>query len=101
MSGGEYSFQYVNGQRGWGQDHFFQYKDNSFDFIEVDSVKREFALALGQRELTITVIGNSSTSDVLERDNNEYRLDGKLAPFGEYGIADGGPGMAIVVIEHH
>jgi len=95
----EFSFQYIPDQRGWGQDHFFQFKDNAFDFLEADSLKRQLKLGEGARELTVSVIGNSSVTNVLERDRNEYRLDGKLAPFGEYSIAYAGPGMAIAVID--
>lgn len=95
----EFSFQYIPNQDGWGQDHFAQYKNNRFDFLEADKNDRLFKLGQGERELTAIVIGNSSVSNVLERDRNEYRLDGNLAPFGEYGIASAGPGMAIVVID--
>jgi len=29
----EFSFQYIPGKRGWGQDHFFQFKNNSFSSL--------------------------------------------------------------------
>lgn len=40
----EFSFQYIPGKRGWGQDHFFQFKNNSFSGINYNRNirKREF-----------------------------------------------------------
>ncbi|WP_430404025.1 C25 family cysteine peptidase [Fluviicola sp.] len=42
----EYSFQYIPGKRGWGQDHFFQFKNNSFSGLIYDrnTRTREFIL---------------------------------------------------------
>lgn len=36
----EYSFQYINGKIGWGQDHFFQFKKNDFYNIDYDRTDR-------------------------------------------------------------
>lgn len=36
----EFSFQYIPGKRGWGQDHFFQFKNNSFSGIIYDRSTR-------------------------------------------------------------
>lgn len=40
----EQSFQYINGKSGWGQDHFFQFKNNNFTFLDYnrDDRKRHF-----------------------------------------------------------
>lgn len=35
------SFQYISGKRGWGQDHFFQFKDNQFNQIQYVRSNRE------------------------------------------------------------
>ena len=37
----EYSFQYIPGKRGWGQDHFFQFKINGFSNINYDRTSRK------------------------------------------------------------
>jgi hypothetical protein len=37
----ESSFQHIIGKKGWGQDHFFQFKDNSFTQIEYDKPNRK------------------------------------------------------------
>lgn len=41
----EFSFQYIPGKEGWGQDHFFQFKKNNFAGIKYDrpTRSREFA----------------------------------------------------------
>jgi Peptidase family C25 len=36
----EYSFQYIKGKTGWGQDHFFQFKNNDFYSIEYNRDER-------------------------------------------------------------
>ncbi|MGV3612031.1 MAG: C25 family cysteine peptidase [Fluviicola sp.] len=36
----EFSFQYIPGKRGWGQDHFFQFKNNSFSSLEYNRPNR-------------------------------------------------------------
>ncbi len=40
----EFSFQYIPGRQGWGQDHFFQFKKNSLNNISHDTINhfREF-----------------------------------------------------------
>lgn len=40
----ESSFQYIKGKEGWGQDHIFQFKNNSFSTVRYDKEnrKREF-----------------------------------------------------------
>jgi hypothetical protein len=30
----EQSFQYITGKKGWGQDHFYQFKKNTFSFLD-------------------------------------------------------------------
>ncbi len=47
VSGGsiwrESSFQYIEGKRGWGQAHFFQFKKNQYDKITFDTQSRQFS----------------------------------------------------------
>jgi hypothetical protein len=37
----EFSFQYIPGKRGWGQDHFFQFKNNSLSNVHYDRPNRK------------------------------------------------------------
>ncbi len=36
----ENSFQYIENKEGWGQDHFFQFKKNTFTFVDYDRPTR-------------------------------------------------------------
>ncbi|MEX2595835.1 MAG: C25 family cysteine peptidase [Salibacteraceae bacterium] len=92
----EFSFQVIQGRNGWGQDHFFQYKNNEFDLIDYDRNHRQFDFKEASRELFVQVIGNPSLN---EFEDNFYSLDGQNAPLGEYGIANIQPGFAVVVID--
>ena len=52
------SFQYINQQSGWSQDHFDQYLNNPNVFIEANSTQKEFSYTAGARELRVTNLGN-------------------------------------------
>jgi hypothetical protein len=92
----EFSFQYIPDAIGWGQDHFFQYKNNRFDLLDFNRSQRVFNFPEASRELFVQVLGNPAVS---EFDDNYYTLDGQSAPLGEYGIASIRPGFAVVVID--
>jgi hypothetical protein len=38
----EHSFQYIAGKRGWEQAHPFQFKNNTFQYVKLNRVKRKF-----------------------------------------------------------
>jgi Peptidase family C25/Interleukin-like EMT inducer len=38
----ESSFQHVNGKKGWEQAHFFQYKNDGFQYVHVNRPQRKF-----------------------------------------------------------
>lgn len=92
----EHSFQYIDGKRGWGQDHFFQFKNNQYSFIEYNRNQRLFELNEEARKLDVRVLGNPNTAVLSELLINEYRLDGVMQ---EHSICSGGPGINIVVID--
>ncbi len=45
----EFSFQYINGKRGWGQDHFFQFKNNDFASLNYNRTARLREFNTGQQ----------------------------------------------------
>jgi hypothetical protein len=47
----EKSFQYITGKTGWGQDHFFQFKNNYFNNVEYDRTNRLRHFELTENEL--------------------------------------------------
>jgi hypothetical protein len=38
----ESSFQYINGKSGWGQAHFFQFKDDGYEYVKLNRFNRRF-----------------------------------------------------------
>jgi hypothetical protein len=38
----ESSFQYINGKRGWGQAHFFQFKNDDYTYVSYNKPQRKF-----------------------------------------------------------
>ncbi|MES2838607.1 MAG: C25 family cysteine peptidase [Bacteroidota bacterium] len=49
----ESSFQYIKDKSGWGQAHFFQYKDNDFNFINYDRTSLKFKFSENKKKLTV------------------------------------------------
>ena len=56
----ERSFQYIEGKHGWGQAHYFQFKDNDYAGVVYDRPNREFDFFTGQRNLIADVAGNAT-----------------------------------------
>ena len=48
----ESSFQYIPGQRGWSQAHFFQYKNDSYQFVKYLDNSRKFAFVNDKQVIT-------------------------------------------------
>lgn len=67
----EFSFQYIDGKRGWGQDHFFQFKNNDFSVVNYNRTtrKREF-LPGQQHQLYIQAYDNTSYFNQWGMDNS-------------------------------
>ncbi len=70
----ESSFQHIAGKRGWGQDHFFQFKDNFYDFINYNRPQRKFDFVPNQKALRIQTYGNTSSPTTLA--DCFYTIDG-------------------------
>ena len=47
----ERSFQHIPGKRGWGQAHYFQFKNNDFSSITYDRPERDFDLLVAPHEI--------------------------------------------------
>jgi len=80
----ESSFQYIEGKTGWGQDHFFQFKKNTFSSVGYDRPNRERNFTPSLVEIESNV-GTSASSPAWFFENNWY-IDGELQ---EYGIGIG------------
>ncbi len=44
----EFSFQYIDGKSGWGQDHFFQFKNNAFNGVNYNRPLRKLEFPTSQ-----------------------------------------------------
>lgn len=75
----ESSFQYITGKTGWGQDHFYQFKKNSFLNVAYQRVPRtrEFNTTFTELECNI----NSATS-APEWYFNNYLIGGDVQTYG-------------------
>lgn len=54
----ERSFQYISDKRGWGQAHYFQFKNDAYAGITYDRPQREWDFYTGLRNLRAEVTGN-------------------------------------------
>lgn len=59
----ERSFQYIPGRNGWGQAHFHQFKNNTYNGIRYDEPDREFEFSGGVRQLRTIVTGFNPFGD--------------------------------------
>lgn len=48
----ESSFQYIVGKQGWGQAHFFQFKNDTYQFVKYNKPQRKFEFAQDIKALT-------------------------------------------------
>ncbi len=86
----ESSFQYIPGKVGWGQDHFFQFKDNSFNSVDYNRANRLKEFSPKVSELTCTV------THVLPAYDSEYSLN---LIQQEYGLCSTIPTIHVAVID--
>lgn len=80
----ESSFQYIEGKTGWGQDHFFQFKNNSFSNIGYDRINRERNFTPSVVEIESNV-GTTASSPAWFFENNWF-IGGETM---SYGIGEG------------
>jgi hypothetical protein len=95
----EHSFQVIQGKTGWGQDHFYQFEDDNFDFLKYSRATRQMSFDSVARTLFVYCLANPNTvNNGAYLANNRYTLDGQGAPLGEYGIAPGGFGDILIAV---
>lgn len=89
----ESSFQYIKDKEGWGQDHFFQNKNNAFYSINYDRTLRERRFEPLVRNLACNIW---DTPQGIELGQNLYTIDLKMMEYGSCYIPDG---LHLVVID--
>ncbi len=90
----ESSFQYIQGKRGWGQSHFFQYKDNNYVYINHNRNIRKFEFVPNVKNLRVRNIGSANTP--AQWTNIGYEIDGALMESNGCGTA---PAIHVAVID--
>ncbi len=90
----ESSFQYIEGEWGWGQSHFFQFKKDEFKNVIYDRSSREFDFFQGQKELTCNVQGNASVPS--EFNSTKWLYDLTQQDYGGCGLS---PALHVAVID--
>lgn len=80
----ESSFQYVPGKWGWSQDHFFQFKNDDFRFLDYDRGQRKFTFVPSVRQLSCQTISTTTISKLF---NVLYKIDSELQEVGGCSLA--------------
>ncbi|MDR0801022.1 C25 family cysteine peptidase [Fluviicola sp.] len=91
----EFSFQYIPNKWGWGQDHFFQFKNNYFSGINYDRSlrKREFILD-DWHSIGIQVM---KTTDLYESYFNAWTIDQNIM---DYATCENNPYIYVAVVDN-
>ena len=87
------SFQYIVGKSGWGQDHFFQFRKNSYSSIIYDDANRIKLFGPNNKTLSCDVKSTTSIPGIYE---NAYYIDGQQK---EYGLCTYTPSLYVAVID--
>lgn len=89
----ESSFQYIINKEGWGQDHFFQFKNNSFTGVNYNKPARLREFGPYTREISCDVRWSTAG---LEPYYNAFYIDGDLE---EYGVCNFTPKLHVAVFD--
>ena len=60
------SFQRIKGKEGWQQDHFFQFENNDYQFVNHNRPQREFEFVNDIKDLKATTHGKAGTGEVIQ-----------------------------------
>lgn len=90
----ESSFQYIQGKEGWGQDHFFQFKENDFSNIYYDRTNRQRTFDTITRYLKANVWDNGTS--YIGNIGTEYFIDNQMQ---EYALCTFAPALHVAVID--
>lgn len=59
----ESSFQFIPEREGWGQAHYFQFKNDKYDQVVYDRPEREYDFFTGSRQVRCNVKGNPQAGE--------------------------------------
>lgn len=87
----EFSFQYIPNRVGWGQDHFFQFKKNTFNGVIYDRPTRTRIFGPDTKKLTA-----GAYSSLANWADNAWYIEGELQ---DYGIGTLTPKLHVGVVD--
>ncbi|MEX1000475.1 MAG: C25 family cysteine peptidase [Crocinitomicaceae bacterium] len=90
----ESSFQHIPGKTGWGQEHFFQFKNNDFLFLNYDRNIRKRLFGPSFKTIECDVYG--AATSFLETAFTLYRINGEIA---EYNFCNIDPKLIVAVVD--
>lgn len=90
----EHSFQYIKGKEGWGQDHFFQFKNGNFVGVEYNRTDRLRAFEPLQRTVHCQVYDNANSS--AEYNETHWEINDEVM---EYNMCSTAPSIHVAVID--
>ena len=90
----EYSFQHIKGKEGWGQDHFYQFKNGGFTGIEYNrpSRKREFKPI----DFTLECDVHDNASTTITRSSTLWKLNAQII---DYAFCTTAPSLHVAVVD--
>lgn len=92
----EASFIYIEGEEGWSQAHFYQYKENEFSFIKYDRIIQNFSFLNQPKELRVLNTGQNSLNTYTYV---SWKLDGAINNgLGDIGSCGTQAGINVAVI---
>jgi hypothetical protein len=91
----ESSFQYIENKEGWGQDHFYQFKDNDFSGVNYDRPTRTRDFFPYTRDLSVDVLYTTATPQIY---GNLYSIDQQMQ---DYGILNYNPKWHVAIIDQY
>ncbi|MEI6122447.1 MAG: C25 family cysteine peptidase [Bacteroidota bacterium] len=90
----ESSFQYITGKSGWGQAHFFQFKNDGYEYVKYNKPQRKF-------EFVNSLISLSCQTGVypyIPWNEEWYKLNNVVTSLWSY-LGDVGNGVVVAVFD--
>jgi hypothetical protein len=88
----ESSFQYIESKVGWGQDHFFQYKENGFSQLDYDRPNRKLHFTSADTNRLECIVYGTNTQTY----QNQWLINGTLQDYDLCGLT---PSIHVGVVD--
>ncbi|MCU0436094.1 MAG: C25 family cysteine peptidase [Bacteroidia bacterium] len=92
----ESSFQYIVGKTGWGQAHFFQFKNNGYQYVQFNRQQRRFDFFNDVKTISVK---NGIYNLAVPWNESWYKINGANQHIFSCISAVGGFGMSVAVID--